>query len=611
MAKRKFKTESRRILDMMINSVYTNREIFLRELISNASDAMDKLSYRALTDDTVTFDKNDMKITVSADKDGRKIVISDRGVGMTEKELEENLGVIAKSGSYDFKAEQKEKSGESDIIGQFGVGFYSAFMVSEKVCVLSKAYGAESANLWSSDGTDGYRIEPAEKENFGTEITLYIRSDDKDGESFSEFLDEEYLSRLVKKYSDYIRYPIEIGGKTVNSMVPIWQRPKDEVSDDDLKAFYREAFHDISDPAGIIRINAEGTVSFKALLFIPKSIPFDYYTAAYKPGLRLYSGGVMIMEKCDEILPEHFRFVCGIVDSPDLSLNISREILQQTRQLAVIRTNIEKRIKSELLRLLENDRDNYNEFYKAFGLQLKYGVLNDYGAKAQLLQDLIMFISDKEKTYVTLKEYCDKAPEEQKYIYFAAGKTVQAAQSLPQTELVRERGYDILCMTDGVDEFVAGIIGKFGEREFKSVNDDNLGVEDGEKTEKTDKLIEENAELLDFVKEALDGKVAEVRLSKKLKSYPVCLSALGDITLEMEKYFASLPGQSGEAIKAQRVLELNPENKAFDTLCRIYGEDKERAKKFAQLLYGQAEMIAGYLPENPAELSLLMTEFLG
>ena len=608
MAKKQFKTESKRILDMMINSVYTNKEIFLRELISNASDAIDKLSYRSLTDDSVTLTREDYKIIIAADKDNRTITVSDNGIGMTAKELEENLGVIAKSGSLAFKKEHGETEESPDIIGQFGVGFYSAFMISSKVTVLSKAYGEDTANIWTSSGVDGYTIEPAEKDQAGTVITLYVK-EDEEGEEYSRFLDENYLSSLVKKYSDYIRWPVIIGGNTINSMVPIWQRSKSEVSDEDCAAYYKETFYDDKDPAGIIRINAEGTVSFKALIFIPRSIPFDYYSASFTPGLRLYSNGVMIMEKCSDLLPDYFRFARGVVDSPDLSLNISREILQQDRQLKIIASNIEKRIKSELKKIMDKSRDIYEEFYKNFGLQLKYGIIADFGAKKDFLKDLLMYYSEKQQKMVSIDEYIEKMPQCQKYIYFAPGENIKMSLGMPQTEPVREAGFDILSMTDSVDEFVTGILEEYGDKKFKSVNDDDLGLDTEENKEEKEKIQEENKDLLDFVKESLDGRAAAVKISNKLKSYPSCLSTQGPITLEMEKYFASLPTQ-GEKITAERVLELNPDHDIFTVLKDAFENDKEKAADIAKLLYSQAEIMAGYLPEDPSAFALLMSKYI-
>ena len=609
MAKRQFKTESKRILDMMINSVYTNKEIFLRELISNASDAIDKLSYRSLTDDTVLLTRDDYKITVTPDKESRALTVSDNGIGMTKDELENNLGVIAGSGSFKFKNELAETDEQTNIIGQFGVGFYSAFMVASKVTVISKAYGAEEAYKWVSSGVDGYTVTQCEKEEAGTDVILEIKQDG-DGEEYSRFLDDDYLQYLIKKYSDYIRWPVILGGETVNSMVPIWQRSKNDASDEDCIKFYKETFREVDDPCGIVRINAEGAVSYKALLFIPGSIPFDYYTASFEPGLRLYSNGVMVMEKCADLLPDYFRFVCGVVDSPDISLNISREILQQDRQLKIIASNIEKRVKSELLRVMESDREKYNAFFRDFGLQLKYGVINEMGAKKDFLKDLLLFTSEKKQGLISLSEYVKDMPEEQKYIYYACGETPQIASGLPQTETVRDMGYDILLLTDSVDEFVTGILDTYEDKQFKSVNDDDLGIEDDGKKEDAEKLESESSELLDFVKESLDGKVAAVKISHKLKSHPVCLSTQGMVTLEMEKYFSTLPNTAGQAIKAERVLELNPDHKIFNTLQDAYINDREKAAELSRLLYGQAEIIAGYLPEDPAGFALLVSKLI-
>lgn len=609
MAKKQFKTESRRILDMMINSVYTNKEIFLRELISNASDAIDKLSYKALTDDSIKISREEHKITLTADKDARTLTISDTGIGMTRSELDENLGVIANSGSFGFKNEHKDDDAGADIIGQFGVGFYSCFMVSSKVTVITKAYGSDEAFKWTSEGLDGYTVTACEKDGFGTDIILTLKPDEE-GEDYSRFLDNGCLKGLVKRYSDFIRWPIIIDGVTVNSRIPIWQRSKSEVSDSDCAAFYRETFRDMSDPAGIIRANAEGQVSFKAMLFIPSSIPFDYYTAAYTPGLRLYSNGVMIMENCADLLPDCFRFVRGIVDSPDLSLNISREILQQDRQLKIISQNLEKRVKNELSRLLENQRDKYESFYKSFGLQLKYGVVADYGAKKDELLPLLLFYSDRQQKFVTFKEYADSMPEDQKYIYFACGETAGIASGLPQTEIVRDSGYDILCATDSVDEFVMGIIGSYGDKEIKNVNSDDLGLESEEKKTETEQEEKEQSELLSFIREALGDRVSSVKLSGRLKSHPACLSSEGMITLEMEKYFASLPSENGEKVKAQRVLEINPDHPVFSALKRAFAENRDRAADISKLLYDISLLIAGYMPENPSETALLMSKFI-
>lgn len=634
MAKKQFKTESKRILDLMINSIYTHKEIFLRELISNASDAIDKLCYISLTDDSVGLSRSDFKITVAADKEKRTITISDNGVGMSADELENNLGVIAKSGSLQFKnelEEKEEKAEEIDIIGQFGVGFYSAFMVASKVSVTSKKYGEEGANTWVSQGADGYTITPSEKETAGTDIVIELK-EDSENENYSDFLEEFTLRRIIKKYSDYIRWPIVMDitksrvkedspedkpeyetyteKETVNSMVPIWQRPKNEVSDDECKAFYKEKFYDMTDPVSVIRINAEGTVSYKAMLFIPGAVPFDYYTNTYEPGLQLYTSGVMIMDKCSELLPEHFRFVRGIVDSQDLSLNISREMLQHDRQLKTIANSIEKKIKSELKRLMESDPEKYAQFYKAFGLQLKYGIVANYGMKKDLLSDLLLFFSHKEGRMISLKDYVDHMLSDQKYIYYACAENTTIADGLPQTEPVKDRGYDILYLTDNVDEFAVQMLNTYLEKPFKSVNDEDLGLESEEEKEQAEKAQEENKELLDFVVSSLGGKIAESKISHKLKSHPVCLTTRGAVTLEMEKYFNSVPTPEGEAVKAERVLELNADHPAFASLKNAYENDREKAEKYARLLYFQSQLIAGDPIENPAEFAGLVCELM-
>lgn len=605
MGKKQFKTESKRILDMMINSVYTNRDIFLRELISNASDAIDKLSYKALTDDSITMSREDYKITITPDKEKRTLTLSDNGIGMTDKELEENLGVIAKSGSLKFKSELEKTEDTPDIIGQFGVGFYSAFMAASKVTVLSKAWGSDKAYMWQSSGADGYTVTEAEKETCGTDITLYLKEDTEEGE-YSKYLEDYTLKGLIRLYSDYIRWPIRLSGETVNSMIPLWQRQKSEVSDEDCARFYKETFHDSEDPTGIIRVNAEGTVSYRAMLFIPSNVPYDYYTASYTPGLKLYSGGVMIMEACADLLPDCFRFVRGIVDSPDLSLNISRELLQQDRQLRVIASSLEKRIKNELTRVMANDREKYEKFYSGFGLQLKYGVVNELGAKKELLKDLLLFYSEKKGGLVSLDEYVKDMPEEQKYIYFACGENISIVSGMPQTERIRDVGYDILYMTDSVDEFVTGILESYDEKQFRSVNDDDLGIDFESAKAEAEKIESESTDLLSFAKETLSDKVAAVKISHKLKSHAVCLSTQGMITLEMEKYFASLPGETGEKIKAERVLEINPASSQFETLKNAYETDKEKAADMVKLMYAQAQLMAGYLPDDPAEISLLI-----
>ncbi len=600
MRKKQFKTESKRILDIMINSIYTNREIFLRELISNASDAIDKLSYISLTDEKVGVDRSEYKITVTPDKAGRTLTVSDNGVGMTEEELDNNLGVIARSGSLSFKEQMAEKGDDtSDIIGQFCVGFYSAFMVAQRVTVITRAYGSEKGLRWVSSGAEGYTIEDCDREGWGTDIILDLKPD-TETEKYDEFLEDYRLRVLIKKYSDYIRWPIILGDETVNSMVPIWQRSKDEVSDEDCNKFYKDTFFDASDPLSVVRVNAEGLVSYKAMLFIPGAAPFNYYTTAYEPGLRLYASGVMIMDKCADLLPEHFRFVRGVVDSPDLSLNISRELLQHDRQLKVIASNIEKKIKAELKRLMDKEPEKYLKFYNAFGLQLKYGIVNTYGGKKELLQDLLMFYSAKEDKLISLKEYVDKMAEGQEYIYFAGAESIAIAKGLPQTEPVLNRGYDVLYMTDPADEFVVQILESYSDKQFRSVNDDDLGFEPENGSSEKE---EDDEALFGFIKETLGDKVSSVKLSRKLVSHPVCISTEGPVSLEMEKYFSSIPSGEGPKVKAERVLELNGSHPVFAALKEAYNTDKEKAAGYAKILYDMALLIAGIPVEDPTALS--------
>ena len=639
MAKKQFKSESKRLLDLMVNSIYTHKEIFLRELVSNASDAIDKLCYISLTDDRVGLGREDFRIDIVADKENRTLRISDNGVGMTAQELESNLGVIAKSGSLEFKKEMDDSNDDLDIIGQFGVGFYSAFMVASTVTVISRAYGEESANKWVSKGSDGYTIGPCGKDAPGTDIIIEIKIDTED-EKYGEYLEEHTLHNLIKKYSDYIRWPIYMDvtksrkvetdevdkdGKKVstwedyneceviNSRVPIWQRPKSELPEDALNDFYKEKFFDHEDPTAVIHVSAEGLVSFKALLFIPSVTPYDYFTREFKSGLQLYSSGVMIMQNCPDLLPEHFRFVRGVVDSPDFSLNISREILQHDRQLKVIATNIEKKIKAELLRLLEGEREKYEKFYVAFGIQLKYGIANGYGANRDLLADLIMFYSSKAQKLIPLAEYVKNMPEEQKYIYYAGGDSVALLDKLPQAEQIRDMGYEILYLTEDIDEFVVKILSKFEEKEFRSVNDDDLGLGSDEDKKDAERQETENKDLLEFVKESLDGKIVAAKLSKKLKNNPVCLAAQGEISLEMEKYFKSMQGRQegmfGEML-AQRVLELNADHPSFAALKSAFENDKDKAAKYSRLLYGQALLTSGVPLEDPSEFSDLIGELL-
>ena len=631
MAKKQFKAESKRLLDLMINSIYTHKEIFLREIISNASDAIDKLCYRSLTDESVGMSREDFLIRVDADKDARTLTVRDNGIGMTKEELEANLGVIASSGTRHFRDSlaEDESAADVDVIGQFGVGFYSAFMVSDKVTVISKAFGEDQAWKWESSGADGYTVTACEKDSVGTDVIMHIKPD-ADQEDYSTYLESWRLKELIKKYSDYVRWPIrmmverrewdEKGGEdgkgayntvtedqVVNTMVPIWQRPKSEVSDDDCKAYYKEHFHDGTDPVGVIRVNAEGLTSYKAMLFIPAQAPYDYYTRDYQPGLQLYSAGVMIMDKCPDLVPEHFRFVRGVVDSPDLSLNISRELLQHDRQLKIIAGNLEKKIQAELTRLMAEDRDHYLTFYKAFAPQLKYGVVGDYGMHKDQLKDLLMFYSVSQDKLISLKEYADAMPEGQKKIYYACAETEKRASALPQAETVKAAGYDMLCLTDSVDEFVMQMLGKYDEKEFCNVTNDDLGLESDEEKKDTEEKAEKSKELLDFVKESLGGAVETVRLSHKLKSQPVFLTTDGEVTLEMEKYFQNLPGvPESQNIKAHRVLELNGSHPAFAALEKAYAEDKPRAARLSMVLLAQAQLIAGLPLDDPAAYTELV-----
>ena len=642
MAKKQFKSESKRLLELMINSIYTHKEIFLRELISNASDAIDKLCYISLTDDKVGLTRDDFKINIIADKEKRTLTISDNGVGMTAAELESNLGVIARSGSLQFKKDMDESTDENDIdiIGQFGVGFYSAFMVAAKVTVISRAYGEESASKWISSGADGYSITACEKDAPGTDIIIDIK-ENTDDEEYDNYLQEHTVHNLIRKYSDYVRWPIimdvtksrqvetdetdDDGNKkktwedyteteTINSRVPIWQRPKSDVTDDECAEFYKEKFHDNTDPVAVLRVSAEGLVSYNAMLFIPGVAPYDYFTREFKAGLQLYSSGIMIMEHCSDLLPEHFRFVRGVVDSQDFSLNISREMLQHDRQLKVIRTNIEKRVKAELKKLMENDIEKYETFYKAFGIQLKYGIANGFGANRDMLSDLVMFYSSKSEKLIPISQYVSGMPEDQKYIYYASGDNITLLEKLPQAEQIREKGYEIFYLTDEIDEFVIRMLGKFEEKDFRSVIDGDLELESDEDKKEIERQETENKDLLDFVRDNLDNKVAAVRLSQKLKSHPVCLAAQGEISLEMEKYFKSMQGRQdggmfGE-MKAERVLELNANHPSFTALKEAFENDKEKAAKYAELLYGQALLTAGIPLEDPSKFSELVNTLL-
>ena len=629
MSKKQFKAESKRLLDLMINSIYTHKEIFLREIISNASDAIDKLCYRSLTDDKVGMTRDDFRILVTADEAGRTITVSDNGIGMTREELEQNLGVIAKSGSMAFKDGLGADEGEGadvDIIGQFGVGFYSAFMVSDRVTVISKAYGAGTAYRWESEGADGYTIDECEKDGVGTDVIMHIKPDDE-SERYGDFLQQWKLMQLIKKYSNYIRWPIQMDVKksdfketgeknedgspkyetvtttereTVNSMVPIWQRSKSEVSDEDCVAFYKEKFHDTTDPAAVIRVNAEGQVSYKALLFIPGRQLLDYMASDFEPGLQLYSSGVMIMERCPDLLSESFYFVRGIVDSPDLSLNISREMLQHDRQLRIIAQNLNKRIKNELAKMLESDRPKYEKFYKNYGRQLRYGAVANYGQNVQSLSELLLYYVDVDKTR-TLKEYTDAMPAEQEKIYYAVGDSVSRSLHLPQAELVRSKGYELLCMTDEVDEFIIQQLGTYAEKPFCNIVTDDLGLESEEERADIEKREADAKETLDFVRETLGERVAKVKLSHKLVSAPVCLTTEGSVTLEMERYFRSMPDTGMQPPKATRVLELNADSPAFAALESAVKADPERARKLVEILHAQALLIAGEELPDPAQ----------
>lgn len=625
MAKKQFKAESKRLLDLMINSIYTHKEIFLREIISNASDAMDKLYYHALSDGSTGLSRDDFAINIEADEENRTITISDNGCGMTKEDLENNLGTIAKSGSLSFK-EENEKSEDIDIIGQFGVGFYSAFMVASEVTVFSKAYGEEKAYKWNSTGADGYTVTECEKESHGTDIVLKIKEDTEE-ENYTSFLNEYTIKHLIKKYSDYIRYPIKMevtssrikeGTEnefeefkeviTVNSMVPLWKKNKNEISEDEYDEFYRTNFSDFSKPLKVINTATEGAATYNALLFIPSKAPYNYYNRDYEKGLKLYASGVLIMDSCKDLLPDHFSFVKGLVDSQDLSLNISREMLQHDRQLKIIASRLEKKIKSELLSMLKNDREKYEEFYTQFGLQLKYGLYSGYGQTTDLLKDLLMFVSSFESKLTTLEEYVSRMKEEQKYIYYACGESAEQIARLPQAEAVTEKGYEILYLTADVDEFTLKIMGKFDDKEFRSIAADDLGLETEEEKEETKKKADASREMLEFMKEALDGKVTEVKPSGRLKSHPVCLSAKGELSLEMEKVLNTMPNDTN--VKAERVLEINANHKIFQTLTSLYESDKEKVKKYAKLLYSQALLIEGLNVEDPVEFSNLICELM-
>lgn len=622
-----FKAESKKLLDMMINSIYTHKEIFLRELISNASDAIDKLYFKSLTDDSVQMSKSDFKIEIKPDKEAKTLTVSDNGIGMTKDELENNLGTIASSGSLKFKNENKMEGEESQIIGQFGVGFYSAFMVAKKVTVITKHFGDDKALKWESTGVDGYTISEAEKENAGTDVILELK-DDTDDEKYSEFLDQYRIQGLVRQYSDYIRFPINMdftsrkqkeGGKdgefedvvenrTLNSMVPLWKKNKNEIKDEDYSKFYKEKFLDYQDPLCHMHVKNEGIVSYDALLYIPEKAPFDYYTKDYEKGLQLYSNGVLIMEKCKDLLPDYFGFVKGLVDSPDLSLNISREMLQHDRQLKSIARSIEKSIKNELTKMLKNDREKYVRFWQAFGPQLKYGAYADYGMHKEALQDLLLFYSSNEAgKMTTLAEYVSRMPESQKDIYYATGASVESIEKLPAAESIKEKGYEILYFTENVDEFCAKFMRDYKEKPFKSVNADDLDIATDEEKKEIKEQETSNKDLLEKIKNDLGGEVETVKVSSRLKNHAVCLSSEGEITLEMEKVLNQNPGP--EKVKAKRVLEINPNHPVFEKL-KEYKDNDEKIKKYSTLLYDQALLIEGLPVNDPVEFSNLVCELM-
>lgn len=627
MQTKEFKAESKRLLDMMINSIYTHKEIFLREIISNASDAIDKLYFKSLTDTSVEMKKSDFAINIAIDKENRTLTVSDNGIGMTEEDLENNLGTIANSGSFAFKKDN-DLGDDVDIIGQFGVGFYSTFMVAKEVTVVTKAFGSDQAYKWTSDGVEGYTIEECDKpDGVGTTITLKLK-DDTDDEKYSTYLDQYQIQSLVKKYSDYIRFPIRMEvehthyneeGKepevhkaieTLNSMTPIWKKNKSELKDEDYNNFYMEKFGDYEPPVAHIHSKNEGVATYDALLYIPARAPFDYYSKDYEKGLQLYSSGVMIMEKCADLLPDWFSFVKGVVDSEDLSLNISRELLQQDRQLKIIAKNLEKSIKNELAKLLKNDREKYEKFYSVFGLQFKFGIYQSYGAANETLKDLLMFPSSFDGKNVTLKEYVSRMKEDQKEIYYACGETKERIEMLPQLEKIKDKGYEVLYFTQDVDEFAIKVMINYDGKPFKSISDADLDLDTEEEKEEAKKLDEENKDMFTFMQEAIADKVKTVRLSKKLKTHPVCLSSDGSITIEMEKVLNAMPQNDGNKVKAEKALEINPNHPIFEKLKGLYANDKDKLKDYAKLLYDQALLIEGMSIDNPVEFANLVCELM-
>ena len=628
MRKKQFKAESKKLLDMMINSIYTHKEIFLRELISNASDAIDKLYFKSLTDDSVGMNRSDFQIRIDTDKDNRTLTITDNGIGMTAEELEQNLGTIAKSGSLNFKKENDtEKAEDIEVIGQFGVGFYSAFMVADKVTVISKAFGSDTANEWVSSGADGYTMTPCEKDTVGTVITLHIKAN-TENENYDEFLEPYRIQSLVKKYSDYIRYPIvmqmshqvpdpdkegetitEVADETLNSMVPIWRKSKSELKPEDYNEFYKQRFMDYDDPLHVIHTKTEGQATFDALLYIPKNPPYDYYTKEFEKGLALYSNGVLIMEKCADLLPDYFSFVRGLVDSADLSLNISREMLQHDHQLKIIAKAIDKKIKSELAKMMKNQRDEYEEFFKTFGVQLKFGVYANYGIEKDNLKDLLLFKSSNSDKMTSLKEYVERMPEGQDTIYYACGDSVEKIALLPQTDAVRSKGYEVLYLTDDVDEFALQVLVSYDDKKFANITKDELNLESEEEKKAIEKKNEDSKDLLDAMKEALGDEVSAVKFSGSLGSHAVCLSAEGYVSMEMEKVLNSMPGSNG-GVKAQLVLEINDTHPIAEKLFTLFKEDPEQLKKYTSVLYNQARLISGLDIKNPTELADMIVDMM-
>lgn len=628
MRKKQFKAESKKLLDMMINSIYTNREIFIRELISNASDAIDKLYFKSLTDDSVGMSKDDFEIMVDMDKDARTITISDNGIGMTAEELEANLGTIAKSGSLNFKQENEDaRENDIEVIGQFGVGFYSSFMVASRVEVVSKAFGADTAYKWTSEGADGYTMEECEKESAGTEITLYMK-EDTENDDYSQFLEQYRLSELIKKYSDYIRYPIkmamthsvpdeekegeykeEVTIDTLNSMVPLWRKNKNEISEDEYNEFYKNKFMDFENPLAVMHSKTEGQATFDALIYIPSRPPYDFYSKEYEKGLQLYTNGVLIMDKCADLLPDYFSFVKGIVDSADLSLNISRETLQQNYQVKLIAKAIDKKIKNELKKMLANDREKYEKLFDTFGVQLKFGVYANYGAEKDALKDFLLYKSSKENKYVTLKEYADAMPEGQDTIYYACGESAEKIALLPQLEAVKTKGYDVLCFTDDVDEFAIQMLMEYDGKKFANICKDELNLSTEEEKKALDEKNDAAKDMLEEMKACLDDEVSAVKFTNAIGSHAVCLSAEGYVSLEMAKVLSQMPG-GNQGMKAQLVLEINSEHKVAEKLFSLFANDKDKLKAYTKILYNQARLISGLQIENPTEFADMVTDLM-